>query len=159
MKEFRKVAVGGTFDELHKGHRTLLMEAFRIGDRVLVGLSSDEFAQKMGKPHKTALYNVRLKELQTFLAKLKVAERAEVIPLNDPFGPTVTDMDIQALVVSEETKMSAGKINTKRTEAGLKPIKIFSIGMVPSENCGPISTTRIRKGEMDREGHLLTKRK
>jgi len=158
MREFRKVAVGGTFDELHKGHRALLMEAFRIGERVLIGLSSDEFAQKMGKPHKTAPYNVRLEEVKTFLNDLNVAERAEIIPLNDPFGPTVTDTCIQALVVSEETKLSAGKINEKRTEAGLKPIKIFSISMIPSENCAPISTTRIRRGEMDREGRILKKR-
>ncbi|MEM2081946.1 MAG: adenylyltransferase/cytidyltransferase family protein, partial [Candidatus Bathyarchaeia archaeon] len=38
MKRFRKVAVGGTFDELHKGHKALLMKAFEIGTRVLIGL-------------------------------------------------------------------------------------------------------------------------
>ena len=154
MRQFRKVAVGGTFDELHRGHKVLLMKAFEIGARVLIGLCSDEFTKKLGKPHKTAPYTERLKELETFLNNLSVFEKAEIIPLNDPFGPTVTDKCIEALVVSEETATNATKINELRKKVGLGLLEIISINMVPSENCGPISTTRIRKGEMDREGHL-----
>ena len=66
MKKFRKVAVGGTFDEFHRGHKVLLMKAFEIGEHVLIGLCSDEFAKKMGKPHMTAPYEERLKELKLF---------------------------------------------------------------------------------------------
>jgi len=54
MSKFRKVAVGGTFDELHRGHKTLLLKAFEIGEFVLVGLCSDEFVARMAKPHVTA---------------------------------------------------------------------------------------------------------
>ncbi|MEM2673784.1 MAG: adenylyltransferase/cytidyltransferase family protein, partial [Candidatus Bathyarchaeia archaeon] len=42
MNRFRVVAVGGTFDELHKGHKTLLMTAFEHGENVLIGLCTDE---------------------------------------------------------------------------------------------------------------------
>jgi pantetheine-phosphate adenylyltransferase len=157
MKKFRKVAVGGTFDELHRGHRILLMKAFEIGERVAIGLCSDEFAKKLGKPHVTAPYEERLKELKAFLNNLGVSGRAEFVPLNDPFGTTLTGGCIEALVVSEETKPVALRINEKRREAGLPPLEIVTVVMVPSENCTPISTTRIRKGEMDREGHLLKK--
>src|SRR5512138_329339 len=103
MTKFRKIAVGGTFDELHKGHKTLLLKAFDLGDRVLIGLCSDQFVEKLGKPHTTALYNERLRELQSFLSKLGVLERSEIVSLNDPFGPTITDKCIEAVVVSEET--------------------------------------------------------
>ena len=68
MKKYTKVAVGGTFDELHRGHKALLDMAFEVGDKVVIGLSSDTFVSKMGKPHKTASYDERLKELLTFLA-------------------------------------------------------------------------------------------
>ena len=155
MKKFRKAAVGGTFDELHKGHRRLLVKAFEIGENVLIGLCTDEFVKKMGKPHVTAPYEARLKELQAFLKKSSLSDKAEIIPLNDPYGNTVTDKCIEALVVSEETEKIAIRINQKRSEAQLPPLEIVTIHMVPAENYKPISTTRIRKGEIDREGHLL----
>jgi cytidyltransferase-like protein len=155
MKKFRKVAVGGTFDELHKGHRTLLVKAFEVGEKVLIGLCTDGFVKKMGKPHVTAPYETRLKELQAFLEKSSLSDKAEIIPLNDPYGKTLTDKCIEALVVSEETEKITVKINQKRSEKNLPPLKIITIRMVPAENCEPISTTRIRQGEIDREGHLL----
>lgn len=155
MKKFRKVAVGGTFDEFHKGHKVLLMKAFEIGEHVLIGLCSDEFVKKMGKPHWTASYEERLKELWVFLKSLGLEDNAEIVSLNDPYGVTVTDRCIGALVVSEETEKTALKINQKRSEAHLPPLTIVTISMVPAENCKPISTTRIREGEIDREGHIL----
>jgi len=155
MSKFRKVAVGGTFDELHKGHRVLLLKAFEIGERVLIGLCSDEFVAKMGKPHITASYKARLRELRAFLKKYGFYEKAEIIPLADPYGLTLTDKCIRALVVSEETEKIALKINQKRVTAELPPLEIVTIKMVPAENCAPISTTRIRGGEIDREGRLL----
>jgi pantetheine-phosphate adenylyltransferase len=155
MKKFRKVAVGGTFDEFHNGHKALLVKAFEIGEHVLIGLCTDEFVEKMGKPHTTASYEERLKELQAFLKALGLSDKAEIVTLNDPYGSTLTDTCIQALVVSEETEKAALKINQKRSEAQLPPLTIVTISMVPAENCKPISTTRIREGEIDREGHLL----
>jgi cytidyltransferase-like protein len=155
MKKFRMVAVGGTFDELHRGHKVLLMKAFEVGGRVMIGLCTDEFAEKLSKPHATAPYEERLRELKTFLSDLGLSGRAEIIPLNNPFGPTLAESLIEALVVSEETRPTALKINEKRRKAGLPPLKIVTINMVPAENCAPISTTRIRKGEIDREGRLL----
>jgi pantetheine-phosphate adenylyltransferase len=155
MKKFKKVAVGGTFDELHRGHKTLLGRAFEIGDKVFIGLSSDEFVSKMGKPHETASYSERCKELEAYLKELGLAKRAEIVPLNDPFGLTISGKDLEALVVSKETQKTAEKINEKRQKAGLAPLEIIAVNMVPAENNSPISTTRIRRGEIDRNGHLL----
>jgi pantetheine-phosphate adenylyltransferase len=155
MKKYEKVAVGGTFDKLHRGHKALLSKAFEIGEKVVIGLSSDEFVSKMGKPHKTALYAERQKELQTFLEKNGLAERAEIVPLKDPYGLTISGKGLDALVVSKETESITDKINMIRVEAGLSLLKIVSISMVPAENSNPISTTRIRSGEIDRNGHLL----
>jgi pantetheine-phosphate adenylyltransferase len=89
------------------------------------------------------------------LEKNGLAERAEIVPLNDSYGLTLSGKGLDALVVSKETELITGKINKIRVEAGLSPLKIVSISMVPAENSNPISTTRIRNGEIDRNGHLL----
>ena len=49
MSEFTLVAMGGTFDIIHKGHLTLLSKAFSISSKVIIGLTSDELAEKRGK--------------------------------------------------------------------------------------------------------------
>lgn len=152
---FKVVAVGGTFDEFHKGHRTLLLKAFEVGEKVLIGLCTDEFVQKMRKPHETAPYKQRLEELENFLKRKNLFKRAKIMPLNDAYGVTLSRGCLEALVVSKETEPTALKINEERREMGIQPLNIIVIDMVPSENHFPISTTRIRKGEIDREGRLI----
>ena len=66
MRQYRKVAVGGTFDQLHRGHKALLGKAFEVGDKVVVGITSDGFVAKLGKPHRTASYTDRRRELELF---------------------------------------------------------------------------------------------
>jgi pantetheine-phosphate adenylyltransferase len=159
QKRFRTVGLGGTFDELHKGHRALLMRAFEEGERVMIGVSSDEFVRKMGKPHQTASYEERTRELTDFLRDKGVLQRAVIIPINDACGGVLLSKDpIEALVVSEETEPVAVKINEKREEIGIDPLEIIVVDMVPSLNHEAISTTRIRTGEIDREGHILKRR-
>lgn len=156
---FKVVAVGGTFDELHKGHKILIMKAFSVGDLVLIGLCTDEFAKTLRKNHEVASYEERLNELTNFLSEKGLIDRCKIIPLKDPYGPTISDEKIEAIVVSEETEIRAHQINRIREKKGLKPLKIITINMIPAEDNVPISTTRIRKGEIDREGHIIKGRK
>jgi pantetheine-phosphate adenylyltransferase len=153
--KFNVVLVGGTFDEFHKGHRTLLMKAFEVGERVIIGLSSDELAEKLSKNHNVAPYQQRLKELKRFLGKQGVLKRAEIIPLDNPYGITFSTTIAQAIVVSRETEPRTFIINEKRKVNGLPPLEVVVIDMVPADDNIPISTTRIRCGEIDREGRLL----
>ncbi len=155
-KRFRTVAVGGTFDEFHKGHQELLLRAFDVGNRVLIGLCTDDFAKKLWKLHKVATYEERLEELKDFLRRKGLLDRAEITPLRDPYGVTLSSGCSEAIVVSRETEARAHEINKKRKTMGLPPLRVVVIEMVPAENHVSISTSRIRRREIDREGHLLT---
>jgi pantetheine-phosphate adenylyltransferase len=154
-KKFEIVAVGGTFDMFHRGHRALLRKAFKSGNRVLIGLCSDEFLKKLRKPHNIAPYVKRLKELKNFLKRKGVLKRAEISPLNDPYGVTLSMKELDAIVVSDETEARAREINEKRESFGLPPLQIIAVRMVLSEDHYPISSSRIWFEEIDREGNLL----
>ena len=49
MESFDLVAMGGTFDVIHSGHMELLGKSFSISSKVIIGLSSDQLAEKRGK--------------------------------------------------------------------------------------------------------------
>ncbi len=158
LKRFKTVAVGGTFDEFHKGHRAFILKAFEVGEHVLIGLCTDEFAKRLKKNHEVAPYEDRLNELIIFLRKNRLMDRAEILRLNDPYGPTVSNSDIEAIVVSRETEPRAYEINEEREKKGLPLLEIIAIEMIPAEDRVSISSTRIHLGEIDREGRLLKKK-
>ncbi len=154
---FTHVAVGGTFDLLHSGHDALLEKAFRIGDRVTIGLTTDELVSRMYKNHKVETYERRLGELRRFLAKRGLLGRVEVIPLGDAFGPTIEEDDFDAIVVSRETEPGAVRINEIRRSKNMRELAIVVIEMILGEDGLPISSTRIRQSIIDRYGRLRRK--
>jgi pantetheine-phosphate adenylyltransferase len=154
-KPFKKVAVGGTFDTLHKGHITLLNKAFEVGEYVFIGLTSDDFVAKLQKSHKTAPYHERHAELTNFLKKPEFNKRFEITPLQTSHGLTLSRDDLEALIVSQETLETGEIINEKRAKTKLPPLNLVKIDLVPAENKKPISTTSIRANEIDKNGYIL----
>jgi pantetheine-phosphate adenylyltransferase len=150
-KKYHKVAVGGTFDRFHQGHRILLEKAFQIGEKVLIGVTSDEFGGEKGEIEPC---NVRMSNLNSLLEGKSNYLFAR---LEEHYGPTVEDESIDALVVSQETEHTAQEINHIRRKKGLKPLDIITICMVLAEDGKPISSTRIRQGEIDKKGTIIKK--
>ncbi len=148
ISTFKKAAVGGTFDRLHSGHKTLLSRAFEVAEFVLVGITSDEMLSKEAES-----YNERKRALEKFLRKF--GKRCEIVKLHDAYGPAATDAELDAIVVSEETKHRAIEINEMRKKKNLKPLEIIVIPLVLAEDGAAISSTRIRRGEVDEEGRVL----
>ena len=154
MSKFSLIAMGGTFDIIHHGHITLLSTAFEISEKVIIGLTSDEFVQKKGKNpiHK---YDERLKNLTSIIFKKFPNSYFEISQLNNDFGPAVFEKEVQALVVSDETKNQGNILNKLRTKRNLSPVEIIVVPMTLAKDGKRISTTRIKNSEIDSDGNLL----
>lgn len=149
-KKYRKVAVGGTFDKFHQGHKELLEKAFDIGEKVVIGVTSDSFGGIKGDIDSC---DRRISNLNKFLATKH--DNFETSRLEDPFGTTIYEDDFDAIVVSKETEPTAIEINKMRNNKKMAYIDIIVIDFVFADDGIPISSTRIRKGEIDSKGHLL----
>ena len=58
----------------------------------------------------------RIRTTQSFLEDIKPQILYEVVPIEDPCGPAITDPNLQAIVVSQETVRGGTSINRKRLE-------------------------------------------
>ncbi|PSP27381.1 phosphopantetheine adenylyltransferase [Halobacteriales archaeon QH_2_65_14] len=154
-----KVALGGTFDPVHDGHRALFERAFELGD-VTVGLTSDELAPKTrseNRPIRT--YEQRRRALDEELASYAAEyDRAyEIRKLDEPTG-IATEPEFDALVVSPETRTGGKRINEIRRERGLDPLELAVVEYVYAEDGEKITSTRIVRGEIDEHGSLTPDR-
>lgn len=155
MKKFDLVAMGGTFDVIHKGHITLLSEAFSISDKVIIGLTSNQWASKKGKDLLND-FNKRLEKLVKVLEKNFPNNSFEISKLDNDFGPAVLEKKVQALVVSDETSNQGEILNLLRKQKNLPPVDVVVVPMVLAKDGNKISTTRIKNQEIDNDGNLLS---
>jgi pantetheine-phosphate adenylyltransferase len=153
-RKYKVVALGGTFDHFHKGHRALLDEGFRRGETVLIGIVSDQLAKLLGKAPDYN-YVERRNIVESYLKKKYPDRKWKIFPLFDPYGPFGDDPSVDAIVVTPESLPRAESGNVERMKKGLKPVAILMVPLVLAEDGVRISSTRIRKKEIDEEGHLI----
>lgn len=196
---FRSVAVGGTFDHLHAGHKllltvtALLLNAPDPGHAsshrsITIGITGDKLLQKKKFVDQMQDWDKRQRAVEIFLLgilelrlptdSLKSTDRATSpdtggrivrqrfesgLAINydeifDPFGPTITDPAITALVVSGETRSGGQAVNDKRESQGWSLLEILEVDVLNPEGEdegssdtvgeryeGKISSTEIRR--------------
>jgi len=148
------VCLGGTFYPLHKGHKALLRKAFQIAGpkgSVFIGVTS---ASMTKKKKEIASFEKRKQSIEHFLAEENVIGQAIIQQLSNKFGPTLKG-DFDAIIVSPETQPTAEEINRKLKFLEKKPFQIIVIPFVLSKDGKPISSSRIRRKEIDENGIIL----
>jgi phosphopantetheine adenylyltransferase len=191
------VAVGGTFDHLHAGHKLLLTATALVLQppvspsnterRLIVGITGDELLKNKKYAEYLMSWEQRQQSVVDFLTSIllftrpgkeeiktisfdeaatngraihtelkRAAVTIECVEIQDPFGPTVTDEVISALVVSRETSSGGAAVNAKREGKGWKPLEVFEVDVLGSDDnkssstateqfAAKISSTAIRK--------------
>ena len=150
---FNKVAIGGTFNVLHKGHKALLTTAFMIGKSVDIGLASDEFANRF-RATQTRRYEDRKQKLIDFIEKFE-NKKYKIIEIHDSYGIATTETAIDCIVVCEETLLRAEEINAIRFKKGLNKLVIVVVPIMLADDGKPISGERILNKEIDEDGKLV----
>ncbi len=141
---FAVAGLGGTFDHLHEGHYFLLKAAFKVAEKVIIGLTTDAMLKTKAYAEYLQSYEIRQKKIIEFVKTFADPNRLSFVPLSDPFGPAITSKEIDVLVISAETLPNAGKINQIRAERNLMPVVLVVIPLFPNREGNKLSSTEIR---------------
>ena len=148
--KFKKGALGGTFSLLHEGHRHLLKRALEYVDRLVVGISTDELVETLEKDHPVESMQERVERLAEFLAKEGALERCEIVPLDDRAGPAARDPEIECLIATDETLLSALEVNLLRMARALPPLSVVVVEPLLDSDGVPLSSTRLWRSRLRR---------
>jgi pantetheine-phosphate adenylyltransferase len=147
---YNKVVFAGTFDRLHEGHKHIMRTAFKIGEHVAIGLTTDKMLSSKSNRENIQSYDERYTELERFLKNECDLNRASIFPIDTIEGGGDTLEELDALIVSDEIGVvqNAFDINQLRINNGLRRFHIVIIPMVRSLDGRPLSSSRIRAGEV-----------
>jgi phosphopantetheine adenylyltransferase len=198
------IAVGGTFDHLHAGHKllltmaTLLLQPPGQSDqrrRIIVGITQDELLKNKKYADFLESWDTRQQNVSNFLlalldysapgtarpttyeasrpgpngkavhVMLDPALEIECVAISDPYGPTITDESISALIVSGETRGGGQAVNRVREELGWPLLEVFEIDVLEAGepgDCGwtnesfdsKISSTELRRRQSEKAKQL-----
>ncbi|KAL2370284.1 pantetheine-phosphate adenylyltransferase [Blastomyces gilchristii SLH14081] len=202
------VAVGGTFDHLHAGHKLLLTATALAIDEVppgskpvqrtiTIGITGDEllvnkqyaeyleswderwqgvwgfmesvihFSPPLAKQYATPAATAKIEYVHHpapngKYVRVRVSSDLDIkfVQISDPFGPTITDEAISALVVSKETRLGGQAVNDEREKKGWSMLEVFEVDVLDAsegESQGEavenfetkISSTQIRRRQMN----------
>jgi phosphopantetheine adenylyltransferase len=157
-KTYENVCLGGTFDRLHPGHKILLTKACLVSTkRVVVGVTDYRESPKLGAKTLSGFMQpvqIRSELVRHFMSSIAPHLIIETTPITDPFGPSIVDKNLQAIVVSKETARGGDAVRKKRLELGLCDIDVVEIGLVgtnttKTENTNQkLSSSGLRRDEL-----------
>ena len=149
---FKHIILAGTFDHLHFGHKQFINTATNKASLLSCGLTTNWVKKNKKYPLAIQSYKKRFQNLKNFLEKEQEQNKVKIFPLNDAFGPAISNPKIDAIATTKENLKTSFLINKKRGNNGLKPLSINLIDLVKTKDHQKLSSTRIRKGEINCNG-------
>lgn len=151
------VVAGGTFDHFHAGHELFLKSALKAGGHLAIGITTDKMVQNKPFSGSIETYSLRKAQIRQYLGKINHTVLIRFMRLNDPFGISVVEPNIDKIIVTAETKPNALSINKIRKKNRLKALKIVVVPYVKADDDRKISSVRIRNGQISRHGNSFLK--
>lgn len=149
IQTYRRVVLGGTFDRLHLGHKILLGEGCLFAEENLtVGVTTGEMNLKKSLPELIQSTPVRIDSVVQFIETVKPQIGHRVVPITDMFGPTITDPDLQCIVVSDETKKGGDIVNQERQKKGYSALDVYVIDLVQDQCHGQFEEAKISSSSL-----------
>ena len=141
--------IGGTFDRFHDGHARLIGISLDSCASLEVWLTSDSSARS--KDSRVLSWEERCQGIRDRMAP-ESPERISFGVLEDPYGPAPTHLEAGAIICTPETRPRCDAINSMRLQNQLQPLEVIEVQHLRAWDGGPLSSSRIRNGEIDRAG-------
>jgi pantetheine-phosphate adenylyltransferase len=158
-----KIIVGGTFDQLHDGHKALLNKAIELATlykgKLIITISDGLLP--MTKSHRVSKYDDRVRQVIQYINSKKYIGHYQIFPLCNIFPDDVKiykELDTTesaTIIVSEETYIGALEIRRIFKELHMCNLTIVVIPMIMASDGDKISSTRVREGKINLQGKVL----
>lgn len=128
---YNHVVLGGTFDNLHNGHKILLSTGqLKCNKSLTIGVTNEELLKNKTLRELIDPTEKRIELLKKYLQDTDPFIEYKITEISDPFGPAIIDKSLQAIIVSEETVKGGEKINEIRATKEMSKLDIDIIKLL-----------------------------
>ena len=151
--DMKIVALAGSFNPLHDGHKALIDKALSLpADMLQIGIMSSGYINKTKGIVPISEFSRTISAVEYATNKHKMTIDFDI--MNNIFWDILINKDIAYLVVSDEKDYTEyiTHVNGLRKYQGLNEIEIVIVQTIKDANGDKLSSTNIRNGKINEHG-------